>query len=161
MSVAGVSGNEEDQDTINFLRDVALYLVNSSTRPIHYEVGHMLFHTLLLAMRRGYIETERFPEVTANVIAYYALKPSSIPPGMQLDPQFHDSSSWILELFEGSEDRHRDMRAIKEMICVIIGMKEESTTMNCKIDPEISECVIEVYFEILIYSIAILTYSSY
>ena len=146
MSVAGVSGNEEDQDTINLLRDLALFILNSSTRPIHYTVGHMLFHTLLLAMRRGYIETERFPEVTANVIAFYAVKPSSIPLGMELDPTIRESSSWILELFEGTEDRHRDKRAIKEMIAVIMGMKEEETTMNCKIDSEVSECVIEVHF---------------
>lgn len=146
MSVAGVSGNEEDQDTINLLRDLAQSLMNATTRPIHYEVGHMLFHTLLLAMRRGYIETERFPEVTANVIAFYAIKPSSIPPGMHLDPSIHESSTWILELFDGSDDRHRDIRAIKAMISVIMGMKEEEGTMNNKIDPEISECVIEVGF---------------
>ena len=56
MSIAGVSGNEEDQDIINLLRDVTLFLLNSSTRPINYEVGHMLFSTLLLAMRRGILK---------------------------------------------------------------------------------------------------------
>ena len=100
MSIAGVSGNEEDQDIINLLRDVTLFLLNSSTRPINYEVGHMLFSTLLLAMRRGYIETERFPEATANVIAYYAIKPSSLPSNTQVDPSIRESSSWIAEIFE-------------------------------------------------------------
>lgn len=146
MSVAGVSGNEEDQDTINLLRDLAQSILYSATRRIDYSVGHMLFHSLLLAMRRGYIETERFPEVTANVIALYAVKPSSIPLGVSLNPSAQGSNSWILELFEGTEDRHRDMRAIKEVIAVIMGMHEENTTMDCKIDPEVSDCIIEVWF---------------
>ena len=137
MSIAGVSGNEEDQDIINLLRDVTLFLLNSSTRPINYEVGHMLFSTLLLAMRRGYIETERFPEATANVIAY------SLPSNTQVDPSIRESSSWIAEIFEDSEDRHRDVRAIKEVICVVLGMKEVEGTINSKIDTEISEMVME------------------
>ena len=143
MSIAGVSGNEEDQDIINLLRDVTLFLLNSSTRPINYEVGHMLFSTLHLAMRRGYIETERFPEATANVIAYYAIKPSSLPSNTQVDPSIRESSSWIAEIFEDSEDRHRDVRAIKEVICVVLGMKEVEGTINSKIDTEISEMVME------------------
>ena len=137
MSIAGVSGNEEDQDIINLLRDVTLFLLNSSTRPINYEVGHMLFSTLLLAMRRGYIEA------TANVIAYYAIKPSSLPSNTQVDPSIRESSSWIAEIFEDSEDRHRDVRAIKEVICVVLGMKEVEGTINSKIDTEISEMVME------------------
>ena len=137
MSIAGVSGNEEDQDIINLLRDVTLFLLNSSTRPINYEVGHML------SMRRGYIETERFPEATANVIAYYAIKPSSLPSNTQVDPSIRESSSWIAEIFEDSEDRHRDVRAIKEVICVVLGMKEVEGTINSKIDTEISEMVME------------------
>lgn len=161
MSVAGVSGNEEDQDTINLLRDITLFLLNSSTRPINYDVGHILFSTLLLAMRRGYIETERFPEATANVIAYYAIKPSSLAVNTQIDPSIRESSSWIAEIFEDSEDRHRDARAIKEVICVVLGMKEVEGTINSKIDAEISEMVMEVRSAVLNPFVAISTYSSY
>lgn len=144
MSVAGVSGNEEDQDTINLLRDITVFLLNSSTRPINYAVGHSLFLTILLAMRRGYIETERFPEAAANVIAFYAIKPSSLPENAVIDPSIRESSSWIIDIFENAEDRHRDIRAIKEMICVVLGMREVEGTMNSKIDSEISEMIMEV-----------------
>lgn len=144
MSVAGVSGSESDQDVINLLRDIAMLILNSSTRIINFEVGHALFHCLLLAMRRGYIETERFPEITANVISFYSIRPSTIPAGMVLDPKIHDSTSWIREIFMDAEDRHRDVRALKEVIAVVLGMKESETTINCKFDHQVSECVMDV-----------------
>ena len=78
-----------------------------------------------------------------NVIAYYAIKPSSLPSNTQVDPSIRESSSWIAEIFEDSEDRHRDVRAIKEVICVVLGMKEVEGTINSKIDTEISEMVME------------------
>ena len=144
MSTAGVSGSENDQDIINLLRDIAMLILNSPTRIINFEVGHALFHCLLLAMRRGYIETERFPEITANVISFYSIRPSTIPAGMVLDPSIHDSTSWVREIFADAEDRHRDVRAIKEVIAVVLGMKESEITMNCKCDHQVSECVMDV-----------------
>ena len=143
MSVAGVSGNEEDQDVINLLRDLAHFLLNSSTRPIDYTVGHELFLTLLLAMRRGYIETERFPEITANVISYYCILPSSYPKGTRFD-SVNESSKWIAEIFDDSDDRLRDMRAITEVIGIVLGIKEVESTINSKVSPEVSEIVMEV-----------------
>ena len=143
MSVAGVSGNEEDQDVINLLRDLAHFLLNSSTRPIDYTVGHELFLTLLLAMRRGYIETERFPEITANVISYYCILPSSYPKGTRFDT-LNESSKWIAEIFDDSDDRLRDMRAITEVIGIVLGIKEVESTINSKVSSEVSEIVMEV-----------------
>lgn len=142
MSVAGVSGNEDDQDVINLLRDLAHFLLNSSTRLIDYNVGHELFLTLLLAMRRGYIETERFPEITANVISYYSVSPFSLPAGTQ--STINDSSKWIEEIFVDSDDRLRDMRAITEVLGIVLGIKEVESTINSKVNPEVSEVVIEV-----------------
>lgn len=143
MSVAGVSGNEDDQDVINLLRDLAVLLL-SSTHTINFDVGFALFQCLLLAMRHGYIETERFPEITAKVINFYAVKRSTIPAGMVLDASTHDSISWICGIFANSDDRHRDMRAIKEVVCVVLGMKETEASMNVSVDPEVSEAVMEV-----------------
>lgn len=143
MSVAGVSGNEEDQDVINLLRDLAHFLLNSSTRPIDYTVGHELFLTLLLAMRRGYIETERFPEITANVISYYCILPSSYPRGTRFDA-LNESSKWIAEIFDDSDDRLRDMRAITEVIGIVLGINEVESTINSKVSSEVSEIVMEV-----------------
>lgn len=143
MSVAGVSGNEDDQDVINFLRDLAVLLL-SSTHTVNFDVGFALFQCLLLAMRHGYIETERFPELTAKVINFYAVKRSTIPAGMVLNASIHDSISWIRGIFANSDDRHRDMRAIKEVVCVVLGMKETEASMNVSVDPEVSEAVMEV-----------------
>ena len=142
MSVAGVSGNENDQDIVNLLRDLAVLLISSHT--VNYDVGFALFQCLLLAMRHGYIETERFPEITAKVVNFYAVKRSTIPAGLTLDASIHDSISWIRGIFANSDDRHRDMRAIKEVVCVVLGMKETEATMNAPVDPEVSEAVMEV-----------------
>ena len=128
---------------INLLRDLAHFLLNSSTRPIDYTVGHELFLTLLLAMRRGYIETERFPEITANVISYYCILPSSYPKGTRFD-SVNESSKWIAEIFDDSDDRLRDMRAITEVIGIVLGIKEVESTINSKVSPEVSEIVMEV-----------------
>ena len=145
MSIAGVSGNEEDQDVINLLRDLTVSVLHSS-RPINYDVGYQLFRTLLLAMRRGYIETERLPELTACVIIHFTAKPGSLP--APTSPQFslHDSRAWVGELFEDSNDRVRDMRAIKEVICVVLGMREVEGSVGVESDPGVSETVMEVLF---------------
>ena len=63
---------------------------------------------------------------------------------MVLDPKIHDSTSWIREIFVDAEDRHRDVRALKEVIAVVLGMKESETTINCKFDHQVSECVMDV-----------------
>lgn len=145
MSIAGVSGNEEDQDVINLLRDLTVSVLHAS-RVLNYDVGYQLFHLLLLAMRRGYIETERIPELTASVITFYAMKPLSR--SSPTSPQFslQDSCSWVSELFDDSNDRLRDMRAIKEVICVLLGMREVEGSVGVKSDPGVSELVMEVLF---------------
>ena len=148
MSVAGVSGNEEDQDVINLLRDLTVSILHAS-RSVSYDVGYHLFRTLLLAMRRGYIETERFPELTASIITFFAAKPSQLPPPTSPHISLHDSSAWVSELFADSNDRLRDMRAIKEVICVLLGMREVEGSVGVKSDPGVSEMVMEVLFVLL------------
>lgn len=148
MSTAGVSGNEEDQDVIVLLRDLTVSLLDTS-RPINFEVGYQLFHLLLLAMRRGYIETERIPALTACVIAFYAGKPSTPPPPGIPRFSLQGSGSWVSELFDDSNDRVRDMRAIKEVICVLLGMREVEGSVGVRSDPGVSEMVMEVLFVVM------------
>lgn len=71
MQLQGVSGNMLEQEVIDFVRECArIFYINKDRNP-SVVLGSSLFHTILEAIRHGYIETERFPALEALILAHH------------------------------------------------------------------------------------------
>lgn len=71
MPLEHKSGDLTDQELINLLYECArLYFINTDRKPT-IDFGWTLYITLCEAIRRGYMDTERFPEICSKILNYY------------------------------------------------------------------------------------------
>ena len=74
MNVQGVSGDELEQEIIDLLRDCARikYLNNGGDQVLGFEFANELYFLLLEAIQHGYIETEGFPRICAQMLLVHS-----------------------------------------------------------------------------------------
>ena len=74
MNVQGVSGDELEQEIIDLLRECARikYLHNGGSNTPTFEFADELFGLLLDAIQHGYIETEGFPRIAAQMLLVHS-----------------------------------------------------------------------------------------
>eukprot|EP00003_Mantamonas_plastica_P027564 TRINITY_DN5953_c0_g1_i2.p1 TRINITY_DN5953_c0_g1~~TRINITY_DN5953_c0_g1_i2.p1 ORF type:complete len:949 (-),score=329.99 TRINITY_DN5953_c0_g1_i2:128-2974(-) len=113
MQLAGVSGDQLEQQVIDLLRECArIFYINQDVSP-SAELGKSLFLTILEAMRHGYVETERFSELGAKVISHHVAD---------------NSATWIAHALTPRVcHRHMVTRAIGEMIFQLLGIESTAT----------------------------------
>lgn len=73
MNIGGRSGDFVDQELINLLYEcVRLYFINNNhSEIIKIEFGWKVYVTLIEAIKHGFIDIERFPELCSNILNYY------------------------------------------------------------------------------------------
>ncbi|KAK8802002.1 hypothetical protein WA158_006397 [Blastocystis sp. Blastoise] len=140
---SGVSGDEGEQAIVDLLRDICTNYIEREKKDRDSNISRLLFLNSINCMRKGYIETERFPELCAKLLRLEYMSTSPLEPVPETSSLY-----WIHLIFtEKYYDTLRTRHAFKDMISLCISKntggisgqgKEESTSTsdsNNKNDP--------------------------
>lgn len=84
--------------------------------PTPCQLGAILFSTVCNAMRHGYIETERFPQIAATIAAtHMPVPPSEVD--RSLDP-----CTWLVTELSEEDPSHRTVRALVDTASQLLGL---------------------------------------
>ena len=111
MSLGGVSGDQLEQEVVNLLREALRVFYVADDRTPSVGVAHVLFKSVLEAMRHGYIETERLPVLGSTLIQRHTGPPAR-------------GEDWLREAFAPAIcHNHKTSRAVFEMSWRILGLE--------------------------------------
>eukprot|EP00004_Rigifila_ramosa_P013443 TRINITY_DN2976_c0_g1_i4.p1 TRINITY_DN2976_c0_g1~~TRINITY_DN2976_c0_g1_i4.p1 ORF type:complete len:1041 (+),score=258.29 TRINITY_DN2976_c0_g1_i4:2-3124(+) len=117
MQLQGVSGSVLEQDVIDLVRECCrVHYLNYDRSPSPV-LASSLFSLVLEAIRRGYIETERFPSIAATMCKFhFSANPALV-------------CSWVQHAFASSVcHNHRTFRAISDMALNVLNLSNTSLT---------------------------------
>ena len=122
-----VSGSQFEQDTVLLLREAmrVWYTNDDSSRRPSLQLASSLWHTLLLAMKHGYTETERFPEIASRMLRWHGLAATGGSDSSQVLAALEQWARAAVSVQVAGRS-HKVARAMVEVLFVAMGIESSA-----------------------------------